>query len=96
MHTMTLNNLPHVHQLAQEMRRTRRRGTIHLIAGFCRCQMMADRANTADARRNGWHFLYQPPFAELLKPAKLINMQISALNLTLIIQVDSNFCMGIL
>jgi len=52
---MGLDELPHVHHLAELRRRSGRRHAEDCVACFCGRKMVAHRADTADARRDNGH-----------------------------------------
>src|ERR1039457_993875 len=68
---MRLRDLTHMHQLAQQFRRTGNLHTQNGIAGFRARQQMAHRTDTADARGNLRHLGEVAALAEFFEPAKL-------------------------
>ena len=91
MHGVRLDDLPHVHELAQQLRRPRELGSDDLIAGLSRCQVMADRANAADALGDQRHLEEHAPFAELLEAAEFVDVENGPLHLARIVQVHTHF-----
>jgi len=90
-HAVALNDLTHVHQFTQEFCRSRRRLTRQRIRCLCRCKMMTHRADAANARRDLRHFKIQPPFAEFLKPAKLVDMHVGMVNRIVFLHMNGHF-----
>ncbi len=89
---MALDDLAHVHQLPQQGSCAGWFNAHDLIASFGGRQEVADRANAADARGDGWHLKYHAAFAKLLKTSKFIHMKISMVHRTIVIHVDGHFC----
>ena len=54
---------------------------------------MADRADPADARRDGRHLIEGPPFGEFLEPTKLRDMERRVDDLAVRVEVDRDFRM---
>ncbi len=67
---------------------------IKRVAGFGSRQVMADRANPADARGDVGHFEVHAAFAELFKAAEFIDVHIRLFDFTGIIQVDGDLGMS--
>jgi len=77
---MALDDLAHVHKLAQERSWARWRAAENNIAGLSCGQMVAHWANATDTRGNLGHFLYQPAFAEFLEAAEFVYMEVGMLH----------------
>ncbi|MPN41113.1 hypothetical protein SDC9_188654 [bioreactor metagenome] len=88
---MRLHDLTHVHQLAQQGSRAGWFGADDRITGFGGSQMVADRADTADTRGNVRHFEDHTAFTEFLKATEFIDVQVSVVHFTGIVQADGNF-----
>ena len=88
MHRVGLDHLAHVHQLAQQLGRARRLDADDHVASFGRHQVVADRADAADARGDGGHFKEHAPLAEFLKATELVDVQVCMFDLSRVVHVD--------
>ncbi len=93
MHAVTLHNLSHMHQFPQQRGGTRRGNAQHHISCFGRCQVMTDRANSANTRSDQGHFKHHASFAKFFKAAEFVDMQISMINSSSFIKIDGYFGM---
>ena len=89
-HRVRLDDLPHVHQLAQQAGRPRQLGADDLVARLGRGQVMADRADAADALGDQRHLEEHAAFAELLEAAELVDVEDRPLDLALVVQVHGD------
>ena len=58
------------------------------VAGFRRCNQVADRADAADARHQRRHFGKRAAFAEFLKAAELRNVEAGILDVAVLVEVQ--------
>ncbi len=89
-HAVALDDLSHVHQFAQQAGRAGRSLTGQRVAGFGGRQVMADRADPADARGDLRHFKIETSFAEFFKAAKFVDVHIGVVNRAIILHVDGD------
>ena len=61
-----------------------------LVARLDRGQVMADRADAADALGDQRHLEEHPAFAELLEAAELVDVEDRLLDLALVVQMDDD------
>ncbi len=94
MHTVTLNDLTHVHKFTQQVGRAWRWGTQGIIPCFSCCQMVADRANTANAWCDLLHLEQHASFTEFFKTSEFVHMEIGMLNCTILFEVNGDFRMS--
>jgi len=87
---MRLHNLTHMHQFAQQFSRAGRRAAHHRVASFSRRQVMAHRADAADARGNVGHFKDHAAFAEFFKTAEFVHMQVRVIHRAIIVHADGD------
>jgi hypothetical protein len=65
-----------------------------MVAGFGRAQVMADRADPADARRNLGHFEMGTALTEFLETSPLVDMEVGPLDAALVIDMNGHFGMA--
>src|SRR5579871_2510335 len=85
---MGLHDLRQVHDPAQLDCRLRDDNGHQRVTGFGRGHQVADRANTADARRQRGHFVEWAALAELLEAAHLRHVEARVRNLALRVKLD--------
>src|SRR5208283_579545 len=73
---VTLRVLSVIDQTAQLICRRRNPGAQNAVAGFCGCQHMTDRANTADSHSYARHFRESAPHTKLFEAAELYHMEL--------------------
>ena len=87
---MALDHLSHVHQLTEQAGGPRR----GLAGERVRClgcrQVMADRADPADARGDLRHLEIQAAFAEFFEAAEFIDMHVRTANTAILQHVDGH------
>ena len=91
MHRVRLDDLAHVHQFAEQLGRAGGLDADDHIARLCGHQMMAHRADAADAFGNQRHLVEQPSFAEALETAELVDVKPGAFQLPVVVEVKGDF-----
>src|SRR5208283_3562708 len=61
------------------------------VAGLGAGEQMADRADAADAGRDGGHLIVRPALGETLEAAHLGDVELRRIDLARVIQVDGDF-----
>ena len=89
-HAVGLDDLPHVEQLAQLVPGGGGPGAGDLVGRLGRSQVVADRADAADAGRDLGHLVVHPALAELLEAPELLHVKERAVHLTRIVQMDGD------
>ena len=85
-----LRDLAAVHRFAQ-LGGDRRDAHAHDgVAGLCRGQEMADRADAADAGGDRGHFVKGPSLAELLEAAHLGDVEVGFFHLVVVVELDGD------
>src|SRR5208282_123978 len=91
--SMGLNQLSHVYEFAHEFGGFGNLHSENRIAGFGRCQQMADRTNSANPGGDTGHFGEMAPFTEFLESAKFNHVKPGIIDLLIFIQMDGDFGM---
>src|SRR5215216_3146132 len=89
-HAMALDDLSHVHQLAEQAGRAGRSLTRQRVTSFGRGKMVADRADSANARGDLRHFKVEAAFAKFFKSTKFVDVHIGAADSPIILHVDGD------
>ena len=87
-HPVGLHHLRHVQKLPQQHRRPRQFHPDDGVAGLGGGQVMADRADPADALGDLGHLEVGAAFAELFQAAELVHVQEGRLDLAPVVEVD--------
>ena len=87
---MRLQDLPVVHQAAQQRRHRRDLDAEQGVAGLGARQHVAHGADAADARHQRRHLVERPAFADLLEAPKLHHVELRRIHLPAVVQVDGD------
>ena len=85
---VALRVLSVIDQTAQLICRRRNPGAQNAVAGFCGCQHMTDRANTADSHGDARHFRESAPHTKLLETPELDHLELRVGYKPCVIQVN--------
>jgi len=84
---MGLDNLTHMHQFPEKAGCSGRGDPYHMVTGFRRSQMMADRTDPANPWCNLNHFKERSAFREFLKTSPFVDMEKGPVNLSFVVEV---------
>src|SRR4029078_750326 len=87
---MGLNNLRHAEDASQLFCNRWDLDCKQSVAGFCRRDQMANRADTANAGHQRWHLRERATFTELFETTELRYMEASVFDMALLVEMNGD------